>query len=115
MKVNKELLLILRSSGIADSEPDLGTKLMSSFLNVLLESGSLPSKIICMGTGIFLTTEDSPVRETLENFMRNGTAILSCGTCLDYYGRADKLIIGESTTMNDTVNAMLNYDKVISP
>lgn len=115
MKVNKDLLLILKSSGIADSEPDLGAKLMSSFLDTLYESGSLPAKIICMGNGIFLTTEDSPVREILENFARNGTMILSCGTCLEYYGRADRLIIGEPTHMNDTVKAMLNYSKVISP
>jgi len=115
MKVNKELLLILKSSGIADSEPDLGAKLMKSFLSVLLESGSLPAKIICMGTGIFLTTEGSPVRDILDNFARNGTAILSCGTCLEYYGRADRLIIGEPTNMNDTAFAMLKYGKVISP
>ncbi|UCC79485.1 MAG: sulfurtransferase-like selenium metabolism protein YedF [Candidatus Zixiibacteriota bacterium] len=115
MKVNKDLLLILKSSGIADTEPDLGTKLMNSFLNVLFEGGTLPAKIICMGTGIFLTTEGSTVGEILDEFVKNGVEILSCGTCLEYYGRTDKLIIGNSTNMKDTVGAMLGYKKVLSP
>lgn len=115
MKVNKDLLLVLKSSGLSDGEPDLGAKLMNSFLNVLLEKGSLPAKIICMGTGIFLTTENSPVIEILDKFTRNGTEILSCGTCLEYYGRADKLIIGDPTNMKDTVDAFLGYKEVLSP
>lgn len=115
MKINKDLLLILKSSGIADSEPDLGVKLMNSFLNVLFETGSLPAKIICMGTAVFLTTEDSPIGEILNEFARNGTEILSCGTCLEYYGRTDKLIIGDITNMKETVGAMLNYKKILSP
>lgn len=115
MKINKDLLLILKSSGIADSEPDLGAKLMNSFLNVLFESETLPAKIICMGTGIFLTTEGSPVNEILDKFAQNGVEILSCGTCLEYYGRNEKLIVGRQTKMSDTVDAMINYNKVLSP
>jgi selenium metabolism protein YedF len=115
VNVNKDLLLILKSSDIADSEPDLGAKLMSSFLNALFETGSLPAKIICMGTGIFLTTEDSPVGDILEKFGQNGTEILSCGTCLEYYGRTDKLLTGNPTNMKDTVGAMMSFKKVLSP
>jgi hypothetical protein len=68
-----------------------------------------------MGTGIFLTTENSPVGEILSRFAQNGTEILSCGTCLEYYKRADKLIIGSITNMKETVSAMLGYKKVLSP
>lgn len=115
MNTNKEILLMLKSSGIGDGEPDLGAKLMSSFLNVILESGKLPAKIICMGTGIFLTTEGSPVKEILDTFINNGVEIMSCGTCLEYYGRTDKLIIGKPTNMKDAVNLMMNTPKVMAP
>jgi len=115
MKVSEDLLLVLKTSGIGDVEPDLGEKLMNSFLNALLETGSLPAKIICMGTGIFLTTEGSAVGEILDTFIRSGTEILSCGTCLEYYGKSDELIIGKSTNMNETVSAMLSYEKVLAP
>jgi len=115
MKINEDLLIVIKSSGIADSETDLGSKLMNSFLNVLLDTESLPAKIIFMGTGIFLTTEDSPVLEILNKIAQNGTEILSCGTCLDYYGRTDKLITGRPTNMKETVEAILNYKKILSP
>ena len=108
-------MLILKSSGLADGEPDLGAKLMNSFLSVLLESGSLPAKIICMGTGIFLTTEGSPVINILDKFSHNGSEILSCGTCLEYYGRTEKLLVGNPTNMKDTVDALLGYKEVLSP
>jgi selenium metabolism protein YedF len=115
MKVNDDLLLVLKSAGIGDVEPDLGARLMNSFLNALFETGTLPAKIICMGTGIFLTTEGSAVGGIFDAFVENGTEILSCGTCLEYYGKTDRLIIGSPTNMKDTVNAMLSYGKILAP
>ena len=113
MKVNDDLLILLKSAGIGDVEPDLGAKLMSSFFNALFETGTLPAKIICMGTGIFLTTEGSTVKGILDAFVENGTEILSCSTCLEYYGKTDRLIIGNPTNMKDTVNAKLILKEVI--
>ena len=49
-------MLVLRSAGLGEGEPDLGEKLLRAFLSELLESGILPARIICMNTGIFLTT-----------------------------------------------------------
>ncbi len=46
MAINKDLLLVIDSSEVGDSEPDLGAKLMKAFLNVLIESDALPAKII---------------------------------------------------------------------
>ena len=115
MKINEELLVMIDSSGLGDGEPDLGEKLMKAFLNVLLESGDLPARIICMNTGIFLTTEGSPVLDILKRYEEQGSEIFSCGTCLDYYGRGDKLGVGNPTNMRETVNALLNFKKVLKP
>ena len=115
MAVNTDLLLVLDSAGMGDGEPDLGEKLIKAFLEVLLETGDLPKKIICMNSGIFLTTTGSPVLGIMKDFVEEGTKILSCGTCLDYYGRKDCLEIGQATNMKDTVKAMLHSKKVIKP
>jgi hypothetical protein len=88
---------------------------MSAFLSMLLESGRLPARIICMNSGVFLTTEGSPVLALLAKFEAEGCEILSCGTCLDYYGRGDALRIGAPTTMRDTVASMLSFGKVLTP
>ena len=115
MGTNKDLLMVIDSSGLGDGEPDLGEKLMKAFLNVLLESGDLPTKIICMNSGVFLTTDGSPVLDIMKRYEEQGTEILSCGTCLDYYGRSDKLALGEPTNMRETVNALLSFKKVLRP
>jgi selenium metabolism protein YedF len=109
------MLLLIQSSVLGDGEPDLGEKLLRAFLTQLLESGSVPARIICMNSGIFLTTEASPVEDLMRQFESRGSEILSCGTCLDYYKRSDRLVIGKPTNMRDTVNALLTFRKVLQP
>ncbi|MCK5127333.1 MAG: sulfurtransferase-like selenium metabolism protein YedF [candidate division Zixibacteria bacterium] len=113
--INHELLLMLTSSGMGEGEPDLGEKLLGAFLKSLYDSGNHPEKIICMNSGIFLTTKGTYAEEIMKKFEDAGSEVLSCGTCLDYYNRKEKLIIGQRTNMNDTVAAMVAYNKVISP
>ena len=115
MSVDSEMLLVLRSSILGDSEPDLGEKLLQLFLSQLLESGDVPARIICLGTGIFLTTEGSPVLELMKRLAAQGSQILSCVTCLDYYGRRERLLVGEPTHMGETVQAMRSFRKVLQP
>ncbi|MEJ2109027.1 MAG: sulfurtransferase-like selenium metabolism protein YedF [Acidobacteriota bacterium] len=115
MAVDTTLLLVLKSSMLGDGEPDLGEKLLRAFLTQLLESGSIPARIICMNTGIFLTTQGSPLQDLMEQFYSLGSEILSCGTCLEYYGRSDQLIVGKPTNMRDTVQSLLNFQKVLQP
>ncbi len=113
MEIQTGLLLVVKSAHLGDSEPDLGATLMKSFLTMLWESGKLPAKIAFLASGVFLTTEGSPVVEVLEKYASCGTEIVSCSTCLEYYGRKEKLLIGQPTTMRDTVNALLTFEKVL--
>ena len=115
MAVDESLLLLIQSSLLGDGEPDLGEKLMRAFLTQLLESGSIPAQIICMNSGIFLTTEGSSVKDLMDRFALQGSKILSCGTCLEYFKRTNSLIIGDATNMKDTVQALLNFKKVLQP
>ena len=115
MNLDRDTLLVLSSSTLGEGEPDLGEKLLTAFLSQLLESGTLPAKIICMNTGIFLTTEGSPVLDIMEQFEAAGTEIKSCGTCLAYYGRTDRLEVGAMGNMTETVRAMQSAKKVLQP
>lgn len=115
MPVDDELLLMLKSNGLGDGEPDLGEKLLKAFLEQLLELGAVPAKIACLNSGIFLTTEGSQVIDILRKFEEKGSEILSCSTCLVYYDRKDKLLIGKPTTMKDTVSNMLIFRKILAP
>ncbi len=113
MTANHSLLLLIKSSMLGEGEPDLGEKLLRAYLTQLLESGSIPARIICMNSGIFLTTEGSPVLDLMAQFASLGSEILSCGTCLEYYKRKDRLVAGKPTNMRDTVKALLEFDKVL--
>ena len=113
MTVNTSMLLLIKSSMLGEGEPDLGEKLLRAYLSQLLESGSIPAQIICMNSGIFLTTEGSSVLDLMEQFASKGSEILSCGTCLDYYKRKDRVVAGKPTNMRDTVRALLEFDKVL--
>lgn len=115
MSLDTNLLLLLKAAWLGDGEPDLGEKLLKSFLTVLLESGTIPARIICLNSAIFLTTEGSPVADLLRQFEEQGATISSCSTCLEYHGRTDKLIVGVAGNMKGTVEAMLQYGKVLAP
>jgi selenium metabolism protein YedF len=114
MKIDRELLYVMTSSGIGEGEPDLGTKLVEGFFKVLAQAGSPPAKIIFLNSGIFLTTEGSPVEDHLKELERRGTEIVSCTTCLNYFQRLQKLLVGKSGDMRDTVSSLTTYRKVLT-
>ena len=45
---------------------------------------------------------------------KEGVEILSCGTCLAFYGIKEKLRVGKVTNMPLTVDSLLTAGKVIS-
>ena len=114
MSVTKNLVLILQSDSMGQGDPSLGAKLTSNFLRVLFETGQIPDRIFALNSGVMLTTEGTPVREHLENFVSEGAKVLSCKTCLEFFKREDKLVVGEPTTMRDTVQAMLEADRLLT-
>lgn len=114
MPIDPKLTLLLESNQIGDSEPDLGARLMTSFLSSLLDTDRIPARILCLGTGVFLTIDGSPVTDTLIQFAEAGSQVLSCGTCLDYYGFTEKLVVGQVTDMNEIVATLLDC-QVLSP
>jgi len=96
-------------------EEALGTILMRSFLKTLLDLKPIPSKLIFINSGVRLTTEGSEVLETLKALSEKGVDILSCGTCLDFYGLKEKLKVGIISNMYDIAQSLLEADRLIRP
>ena len=44
-----------------------------------------------------------------------GVTVLTCGTCLDFYGLKEKLAVGGVTNMYDIVERMENAAQIIKP
>lgn len=106
-------ILLVTSSCLGDGPEELGRLLMKNFIHSLLETSNQPARMIFLNTGIFLTTEGSEVLEGLEKLHGMGVEILSCGLCLDFFGRKDKLRIGNATNMLAIAEDLLGAKQVI--
>ena len=51
--------------------------------------------------------------EDLKTLEAQGVEIMTCGTCLDYYGLKEKLQVGTVTNMYSIVETMNHADKII--
>lgn len=100
---------------MGEGDPQLGRKLLATFLQKLAESDTEIDLVGCVNSGVYLTTVGSNVIDSLKIFDSKGTRIASCGTCLDHFGIRDKLLIGEIGTMDGTVEIMTKADKIIRP
>jgi len=65
--------------------------------------------------GASLTCKGSGSLEDLKSLEAQGVEILTCGTCLDYYGLTSKLAVGEVTNMYTIVETLAGAGKVIKP
>lgn len=108
-----ETVIVFTSPHLGQGSEELGKILMRSFIFTLKET-SLPSKMLFLNSGIFLTIQGSPVLDDLKELAGKGVEILSCGTCLDYYGMEEKLAVGIVTNMYDTVEAIQAAAKCIT-
>jgi selenium metabolism protein YedF len=87
---------------------------MKSFLNTLWDHKPRPARLLFHNRGVMLTTESSEVLDTLKLLEKEGVEILSCGTCLAFYGLKDKLRVGRITNMPETVDILLSAGRVIN-
>ena len=99
--------------GTGDDE--LGAILMKGFLYALSQRNELPGAMLFYNGGAKLTTEGSASIEDLKSMEAQGVEILTCGTCLDFYGLKDKLLVGGVTNMYAIVEKLMNAPKVIKP
>jgi selenium metabolism protein YedF len=94
-----DVAILITNRYFGQGDEELGKILMRSFLYTLTELNGRVKNIIFMNSGVFLTTEGSEVLEILQSLSQEGVEILSCGTCLDFYGLKDKLAVGDVTNM----------------
>ncbi len=111
----EKVVVYINSNLMGVGEEALGAILIRAFLKTLLDLKPLPSKLIFVNAGVRLTTEGSEVLESLKALSEKGVAILSCGTCLDFYGLKEKLRVGIISNMYDIAQSLLEADRLIRP
>ena len=111
----KGMLVVLSSNTMGNGDAKLGTSLMKAFVFALTRQDQLPDTILCYNSGAFLTCEGADTLEDLKLLESEGVNILTCGTCLDFYGLKEKLAVGSVTNMYEIVQHMENAAQIIKP
>jgi len=111
----KRVVVYINSHLLGVGDEALGSILMRAFLKTLLDLEPQPNHLILINSGVRLASEGSEVLETLRTFSEKGAEILSCGTCLDFYGLKEKLRVGAVSNMFVIAQALLGADRLIRP
>ena len=107
------VVVAIGSSEMGNGDPKLGKILMKSFLYSLTQLDALPQTVLFFNGGVRMTTEGSESIEDLKALEAQGVEILSCGTCLDFYGLKDKLRVGGITNMYVIAQTMAEAGNVV--
>ncbi len=108
-------VVVISGDTMGSGDEALGKKLMKAFIFALKSQDDIPEKIICYNRGAFLTTEDPDTVSDLKDLAEAGATVMTCGTCLDYYGLKEKLQVGIISNMYDIVEAQMNASLIIRP
>ncbi len=111
----KNTVVIISSRHMGGGSDELGAALMKAFLYALGQQEELPTTILFYNGGAVFTCLDSPALEDIRSLHAQGVEILTCGTCLNYYGLSDKLQVGEVTNMYVIVEKMTQADLIVKP
>ena len=111
----KGLLVVLSANTMGTGDPKLGASLMKAFVFALTRQDRLPETVLCYNSGAYLTCEGADTLEDLKLLESEGVKILTCGTCLDFYGLKEKLAVGSVTNMYDIVERMEQAVSIVKP
>ena len=111
----KKVVVAITSPRMGTGNDELGAVLIKGFIFALTQQDELPSTILFYNGGATLTTEGSASLEDLKSLEAQGVEILTCGTCLNYYGLSDKLKVGDVTNMYVIAEKLTTADLVVKP
>lgn len=113
--VRGDFVVAIGSDKMGSGDDELGTTLMKGFLYAVSQQERLPQAILFYNGGAKLTVEGSVSVEDLRSMEAQGVEILTCGTCLNFFGLADKLAVGSVTNMYVIVEKLTGAAKVVRP
>lgn len=100
---------------MGEGDPVLGRLLMKGFVYSLTQLDRLPETILLYNGGATLSVEGAETLEDLKTLEAQGVEIMTCGTCLNHYGWAEKLAVGSVTNMYVIAEKLTGAACVIRP
>lgn len=111
----RNVVVVISTAQMGQGNDQLGTTLMKGFIYALSQQDTLPRTILFYNGGASITCEGSVSLEDLKSMEAQGVEILTCGTCLNFYGLTDKLAVGGVTNMYVIAEKMTQADLIVKP
>lgn len=108
-------VVVVSSDRMGTGNDDLGKVLIKGFIFAVTQLDTLPKTMLFYNGGATLTCEGSDSLEDLKSLEAQGVQIMTCGTCLDYYGLKEKLAVGTVTNMYSIVETIAGASNIIRP
>lgn len=112
--MHEPTVLLFTRFGMGEAPPELQQGLAGRYLSLLMDSDELPARILFYTDGVKLACQGSPVLDQLRALEARGVELILCQTCLDYFGRRERVAVGIVGGMPDILEAMQRASKVIA-
>ena len=105
-------ILFLKADSVGNGE--LGKKLIVGFLDTLKSADNTPSTIICVNEAVLINTNaEHAAHKAMKELENKGIEVISCGSCLEFYGKTKDLKLGRIGNALEILNLLFDKDKVV--
>lgn len=109
------IVAVIPSEFMGSGDDELGAVLMKGFVFALTQLDELPATVLMYNSGVKLACEGSSSLDDLRTLADAGVEVMSCGTCLNHYGLAEQLAVGEATNMYAIVEKQASASGIVRP
>ncbi len=110
-----DTVVAISSDKMGIGADDLGKTLLKAFVFALTQQDQAAQNMLFYNGGASLTCEGSPMLDDLKALEAQGVEILTCGTCLNFYGLTEKLAVGSVTNMYTIAEKLTQAGNVVKP
>lgn len=107
-------VIAVGSEFMGRGDQELGSILMKGLIYAFANADTPPAKMVFFNGGARLTCEGSVSLEDIRQLEERGCEILTCGTCLDFFGIKEKLAVGGVTNLYAISEFFLAPEGVVS-
>lgn len=105
-------VIVISSEAMSGPDAQLGRILMEAFLRILSNKEEIPEYIILYNEAVKLALKSSEVYDHLHKLEERGIKIISCQTCVEYFGIENDIAVGEIDGMVKIQDILLNHQVV---
>ncbi|EKI5317578.1 sulfurtransferase-like selenium metabolism protein YedF [Campylobacter coli] len=106
-------VLFLKADKVGEGE--LGQNLLVGFLSTLKNLDHAPSKILCVNESVLINVDENhKAHLAMKELEKLGVEIISCGACLEFFGKSKELKIGSIGNAYEILNELCGKAKIIT-